>query len=63
MGKTEDLACHAPRATSIARPTRGVVLPDAHGDVVVDRARRSGTSGSHGGIFPFKEMDETIFNL
>ena len=45
------------------RPARGVVLPDPRGDIVADRARRSGTSGSPGGRFPARESSVSFFRL
>ena len=40
---------------------RGIVLPDARGDIVADRARRSVTSGSPGGRF--RESSVSFFRL
>ena len=62
-GKTGVLARHARRDTPTARPARGVVLPDPRGDIVADRARRSGTSGSPGGRFPARESSVSFFRL
>ena len=59
----EDLARHARRDTPSARPARGFVLPDPRGDIVADRARRSGTSGSPGGRFPARESSVSFFRL
>lgn len=59
----EDLARHARRDTPSARPARGIVLPDPRGDIVADRARRSGTSDSPGGRFPPVKCSAAFFHL
>ena len=59
----EDLARHARRDTPSARPARGIVLPDPRGDIVADRARRSGTSGPPGGAFSPSANVEKLFSV